>query len=119
MYLIQSLLTFLPIYASKTDTRNFDVFVNRNCFFFSMSEKHIKFSNGISLLNKNYFPNLILNHKWIIKFERSPTGDFTGLSHPVAGVTPERASTQHSIVYKSLPAAALSFGHIPKICGLK
>jgi len=49
VYLIQSLLTFLPIYANKTDTKNFDVFVNGNCFF-SISEKHIKFSSGISLL---------------------------------------------------------------------
>ena len=32
VYLIQSLLTFLPIYANKTDTRNFDVLVNGNCF---------------------------------------------------------------------------------------
>lgn len=84
-----------------------------------MSEKRIKFSSGISLLKENYFPNLILNHKWIIKFKRSPTGDCTGLSHPVAAVTPEHVSTQYSMVYKSLSAAALSFGHIPKICCLK
>lgn len=89
--------------------------------FFSMSEKHIKFSSGISLLKETYFPNLILNHKWIIKFKRSPAGDSTGLNHPVAAiiVTTERVSTQHSIVYKSLSAASLSFGHIPKMRCLK
>ena len=58
-----------------------------------------------------------MNHK----VQVSPAGDSAALSHPVAAkiVMTEHISTQHSTVYKSLSAASLSFGHIPKICCLE